>query len=645
MRHYIKDKTMLISLRSIKRICLVSIFLCFISIGGFAESGPTDPEEFSEFLDGFIQDKMAEYHIPGSVLVFVKKGKIFYQKGYGYANLELKIPVDPHKTVFRIGSNSKLFVGTAVMQLVEQGKLDLNEDINTYLTTFTVPTIPSKPITLKQLLTHTAGFDELNLNQGTLNKADRVDLGEYLKKVLPDLVMESGQTTSYSNYGVNLAAYIVELVSEMPFHEYVDANILTPLEMHQSGFMPLPKLMKNKAIPYLYRKGKFEILPHEYLHGYTSGSFMTTGTDMAKFLITHLQNGKYNGVEILNKSTTEFMHKQQFTNYPAFPGMAISFKESNHNGTRLLGHGGWVTGFKTMSTLIPEHQAGIFMSTNIEYPTSDWQAFSMMQDVKFRILDQYYPSKTQPSKAVPSFSAIPKSIEGRYRNNRLARKQLTKFGAFMNDSKVEILDNNTILVGKDRYIRKDHLLFEIMGNSRQVAFRTDDNKKITHLFFNDAPTTAWNRLSFFESGFFHQLLVGSSGFVFLMAVLLAPFMIYRQSKKTVDVSNRTPLLWGMVGIIGFLNIGTMVIMIWLLSNSIKISFYWTLPVGFKEILAVPIITVILELVLAGLTIQLWVKKRGSAFSRGFFLVMIVSCLMFTYFMNFWNLLGYHTGSF
>ena len=130
-----------------------------ISVLEQEEQGPTDPAELEAFLDELLAKDMEEYHIAGAAVSVVKDGKLFFAKGYGYADLEKGIPVDPEQTIFRIGSIGKMFTWTAVMQLVEQGKLDLDADVNTYLD-FRIPDTYPQPITLKHLMTHTSGFED-----------------------------------------------------------------------------------------------------------------------------------------------------------------------------------------------------------------------------------------------------------------------------------------------------------------------------------------------------------------------------------------------------------------------------------------------------------------------------------------------------
>ena len=191
-------------------------------------SGPNDPAELSAFLDGVIATSMESNHVPGAVVVVVKDGEVFFAKGYGYADLENKTPVDPATTLFRPGSVSKLFTWTAVMQLVEAGKLDLDSDVNIYLD-FEIPATYAKPITLRLIMTHMAGFEDKGDGLFKLDEEEVSSLETYIKTNLPARVFSPGQYGAYSNYATALSGYIVERVSGMPFESYISKNILEPL--------------------------------------------------------------------------------------------------------------------------------------------------------------------------------------------------------------------------------------------------------------------------------------------------------------------------------------------------------------------------------------------------------------------------------
>ena len=240
-----------------------------LGISVSSQQGPTDPQELEAFLDGVFAEQMDVNNIPGATVVVVKDGELFFTKGYGYVDLEERIPVDPNKTIFRLGSVSKLFTWTAVMQLAEQGKLDLNTDINTYLTEFNIPDTYPEPITLVHLMTHTSGFEERITGLTAHGPEDIEPMGEYLATNMPARVRPPGEFSSYSNYGAGLAGYIVEEVSGMPFEEYVQENIYEPLDMQHSTFhQPLPpELAANMALSYSMENGVYRAEEFEHIKG------------------------------------------------------------------------------------------------------------------------------------------------------------------------------------------------------------------------------------------------------------------------------------------------------------------------------------------------------------------------------------------
>ncbi|HCF26353.1 MAG TPA: hypothetical protein DEV81_03885 [Cyanobacteria bacterium UBA11049] len=201
-----------------------------------APPGLTNPQELEAFLDRFFTARMPRLHIPSAAFVLVKDGKTFFSKNYGYADLEKKILVDP-ETLFGVGSVTKLLTATAVMQLVEQGKLSLNQDVNKYLQQVQVDKNYPTPVTVADLLTHTSGFDEHFIGTGAKTAAQVMPLKDYVAKQMPARVIPPKQVICYSNYGMVLAGYLVELVSGVPFTQYVDENIFQPLGMAHSSFM------------------------------------------------------------------------------------------------------------------------------------------------------------------------------------------------------------------------------------------------------------------------------------------------------------------------------------------------------------------------------------------------------------------------
>src|SRR5216684_351792 len=179
------------------------------------------------WLDGFMPMQLEREDIAGAVVLVVKDGKVLLAKGYGYKDVAKKIPVTPDSTLFRPGSISKLFTWTAVMQLVEQGKLDLDRDVNDYID-FKIPATYPQPITLRHIMTHTPGFEETIQELFVANASQLKPLDAYLKEHMPARIFPPGTTPAYSNYAATLAGYIVERASGQNFNDYVDEHVFKP---------------------------------------------------------------------------------------------------------------------------------------------------------------------------------------------------------------------------------------------------------------------------------------------------------------------------------------------------------------------------------------------------------------------------------
>src|SRR5215210_615960 len=287
-----------------------------VSTAPSQQQGPTDPAELEAFLDEELGREMEKHHIAGAAVSVVQDGELFFAKGYGDADLENKIPVDPEQTIFRIGSISKLFTWTAVMQLVVQGKLDLDEDVNTYLD-FRIPDTYPQPITLRHLMTHTSGFEDRWLDSVVSDPSELVPAREWLVTYMPARVCPPGDCAGYSNYNAMLAGYIVARVSGEPYDQYIQKHIFDRLGMtHSTARSPIPQDLRAQAsVGYTYEDGDFQAFPDYTAQPalWPSGAHQATVTDMARFMIAHLQDGRYSdantaGARILKETTARQMH-------------------------------------------------------------------------------------------------------------------------------------------------------------------------------------------------------------------------------------------------------------------------------------------------------------------------------------------------
>jgi CubicO group peptidase (beta-lactamase class C family) len=328
-----------------------------------------DRKELEPFLDKLFAEQMPKYNIPGAVFTLVKDGKIIFSKGYGYADLEKKKNVNPDRTLLRAYSISKSFTATAVMQLVERGQLKLDEDVNIYLKRFKIKDSFAEPVTLADLLTHNAGYTDPELRKQLAQGEFReLDLGKYLEKNLPSRSRPPG-TFEYSNFGAALAGFIVEEVSGEAFHSYVEKHIFKPLGMNHSTFL-LPSQLPQKrladfAYSYTVENGVNRKMPFEIADFSTSpaANLLTTGTDLAKYMIAHLQNGRYENIRILSEALAKQMHEPWlFSNSRPDFGYGF-FWRAEDDGQRVLFHaGGYGYGNVNIMQLVPEYNAAFFLS-------------------------------------------------------------------------------------------------------------------------------------------------------------------------------------------------------------------------------------------------------------------------------------------
>lgn len=612
------------------------------------QQGPTDPQELEAFLDAFFAEQMEALHIPGAVFILVKDGETFVTKGYGLADLESQRPVIPDETLFRVGSVSKLFTATAIMQLVEQGQLNLDQGVNNYLDDFQLPDDDSNPVTVANLLTHTGGFDERLTGTGVRSPSELAPLGQYLADNMPPRVMPPGDNISYSNHGYVLAGYLVEEISGSPFEQYVEENILRPLDMNHSSFrQPLPsELAPDLASGYIYTTD-YQVLSVEYLNIAPAGSLCATATDMAHFMIAHLQNGRYEDARILEEETAQEMHQRQFTHHPQLAGWAYGFYEHIENGQRAIVHGGDITGFSSLLFLLPEQNLGFFVSFNASVsalfglgdPREEWVS---------RFLDRYYPVAEGPVSGQPS--ADLQCFSGNYRMNRYARTTLEKglppipmlqWRVIANDDGTLTLESPLNILESSLWVEVGPLLFQEVDGDGYVAFREDEKGRITHMFMMTLGVPmALEKVSWYETDVFQLSLIGFFVLAFLSVFAWPVGALIRRLRKRPAEPSRLAL-WAryLAGLVSALNLVFVVGLVVRLGQVLSGVFYGT-PAYFVALLVIPLLTAILTVGLVVFTVLAWRDNYWSVLGRLHYSLVTLAALVFIWFVNYWNLLGF-----
>jgi CubicO group peptidase (beta-lactamase class C family) len=326
-------------------------------------------DDVDTWLDGAVGSALQTTGIPGATVSVVSDGELLTAKGYGLADTGTEggsaRPVDPDDTLFRIGSVSKVVSATAVMQLVERGDLDLDADVQQYLD-FDLDT-PKGPVTLRHLLTHTAGFEEVIAGLiGT--PGSEVSLREAVSAAPPEQVYEPGTTPAYSNYGATLAGYIAERASGEPFAELLQRSVFEPAGMSSSSFaQPLPDDL-DARLAKGYPDDSQPSYPTEVVNAAPAGAMTSSATDMARFMLAHLgdlpDEASLLGDDALDEMHRPALDADQLGTLAAGQRMDLGFFDDSTSGVAAFGHDGDTQVFHSAMRLFPEHDAGIFISMN-----------------------------------------------------------------------------------------------------------------------------------------------------------------------------------------------------------------------------------------------------------------------------------------
>jgi len=608
------------------------------------KSAEAEVAKLEAFIDGIMYAHMKANHIAGATFSMVKDGEIIFKKGYGYADIEKKKPVSPDTTMFRPGSVSKLFTWTAVMQLYEQGKLDLDADVNTYLEAFKIPDTYPEPITMKHLLTHTPGFEEVG-GIWAHKVEDMVTLEEQLKVKLPKRVFPPGSVTAYSNYGTALAGYIVEILSGMSFEEYVEKNIYEPLGMNFSTFrQPLPThLEEHMSNGYSYKNGVYEVEEFELVNGIgPAGCMSASAVDMAKFAIAHLQEGQYKDRRILEKETAELMHSRLHSHHPKLWGNAHGFWEHDMNNLRIIEHGGDTIWFHSFFVLLPEQNTGFFLSYNSAGGGGESRGHLLQA-----LLDRFHPVPPVAKITPPAdFKDRAAKYTGTYTMARSIQSKYTKLMRLLMVINIEATDEGTLLakapmgMGSYQLVEVEPGLFREIEGPGLFAFREDENGRVTHGFIGMMPHSALEKLAWYESPPFSYFLLALTIVLFLTALrwpLRAIFSKICKTPKQEKPGSKTAR-W-VAGIMSLLYILFLIAFLATHANAMQQMIYGY-PSGIKTVLILPLIALVFLIASIIFTFLAWVKKYWSGCARVHYTLIVLAGIGFAWFLNLWNLIGF-----
>jgi CubicO group peptidase (beta-lactamase class C family) len=647
------------------RILFIVLFCCTIAVTQASKATPAPPAttasaaepkiaepahemtsaDVSAFLDGFMPMQLQRENIAGAVVLVVKDGRVLFAKGYGYSNVDKKTPVTVDATLFRPGSISKLFTWTAVMQLVEQGKLDLDKDVNTYLD-FKIPATFPQPITLRNIMTHTPGFEEQIKDLINDEGAPIATLREHLVRHMPERIFPPGTTPAYSNYGAALAGYIVERVSKRPFNDYVAENIFRPLGMSRSTFVqPLPADLKP-LMSTGYTSGSGKAKPFEVIEEAPAGALAATADDMSRFMIAHLQEGTLENAHVLRPETARQMHSRQFGLLPALNGMCLGFYEESRNGHRIIGHGGDTVYFHSDLHLMPDAKLGFFVSYNsagkgeLSPRTALWNHF----------LDRYYPY-TPPAAPVPAGAAQDaQTVAGRYMSSRRSQTNFLKVTAMQGESHVHPVgkDGSEIEVdgAKDfngevkKWQEIAPWIYRSVNGQDLLGFRRDEHGRLQ--LVSNFPAVVSQRVSLLQDSLFNTRLIIACLIIMALTLVFWPIAAlvrrHHHQRLEMETPQRRGRLW--IRLVCALNLLFVLALLQTFSDAGAGSFSEKLDLRLNLIQAVGVLGALGTVLVLIACLRSWRDPNQWVWAKVWNLVVLLACVGFTGFVLYWNMLDF-----
>ncbi|MBR8743578.1 serine hydrolase [Nocardiopsis sp. MG754419] len=555
-------------------------------------AAPPSPEAVQEFVDTRVAELLDEHGAPGVALTVVADGEELTSAAHGVADLAEGTPLDAREHGFPTASVAKSFTAVAVLQLAEQGDLDLHEDVNTYLPEeMRLPdTHPGEPVTLHHLLTHTAGFDERTEFEDPADVEGRRDLEEFLRDVTPERIFAPGRYPAYSNYGSGLAGFVVQEVSGAPFEEYVERNVFAPLGMNRSEFGQLHELEDHHVLATSHGVDGAP-LAQDHLPLVPAGGAVTTTGDMGRFMLALLNGGALDGERVLDDASVESMLGRRFEHHPDATSLGYGTYEWRAGAQPGIGHGGDLDGLHTGYLLLPESDTGVFVAVNGD-DTDPEAADSPLHDLRFTVLnafaDTFAPVERPSAEADPG--ADLDAYTGTYiTTRRPAEGKLRLLTLFDNltvrDAGDGSLSTSGLMASDERLLPAGDHVF-VGEDSGERLFFDVENGRADALYLDANPTNAYDRTAPLAGPALHLIAATAA-----LALLLTGVLRFRRpvgaAQVVAAVSGSLTSIACLVGTglvaYALMDMGRM--RAWLLSDSVTL----TLPFA----LAVPLLSVTL----------------------------------------------------
>ena len=590
---------------------------------------PTDLDDLESFVDETVPTGLDKHGVGGATVSIVHDGEIVLTKGYGHTFLDENEPVVADETLFRIASISKAITWTAAMQLVDRGAVDPHAPARNALESVSIPQTYDEPVTLAHLATHTPGFIQRSGGNVARDIGDVRPLAANLSENTPIRFRPPGEIPNYTNYAAALTGQLVADVAGTSFERYVENEVFEPLEMDRSTLAPLPDgLVGGSSESHTDEVNWYSQVP-------PASGMSATATDMAQFMLAHLNGGAVDGNRIFSAEAVDAMHRQWFTPHERLDGMAFGLQRRKRDNVLVLRHSGGVPRFASDLLLVPELDLGLFVSYH------SGNAFDAKEEFVDAFLDRYVPVD-EPRLRPDGRPARADAIEGQYRSIKVTERPTygklpwALFSTRPIDVRFEA--DGTLVTdtggNTDRWIEIEPLVFRRVDGEEALAFR-EKGGTVTHLF-REASATAFEPVSWYETIGVQARLTAITALVLFSGVvgwpLGAAWRWYRGGPSLSGGPRRARWVAGAVPgcLLAFVAAAVVLVAMGGLNRP---------PPWLDLVFVLPIASAVATVWAGVYAVRSWREAYWSLPTRVHYTVVVCGAVVMLWVLRYWNMLG------
>jgi len=616
---------------------LVTILFSWLAIISFAaEKQTTDFAIKDSIIDQLIQKQLEEFNIPGAIVTVIKEGKVIHINGYGVTNIKEGTPINPQKSKFRVASITKTFTALAILDFVDQGKLDLHEDIRTYLPEEEFRFKASESFTLHHVLCHTSGieYSDVRIHPDALEDQE---IETFAKTSVPNQVYQPGTIFSYSNQAYSFLGYLIEKLSGMRYEEYMDQFIKDRLGMmHSTFFMHSDeKPLSDVVDPYAWENETFQIMPRQYTLNPAASNLNTTGFDMANFMMMMMNDGSFNEAQVLNETMHKQMLTSQFIPKLKKESMGYGVMIDQTNKGKVISHNGGIRGFVSTFQIVPEKKSGIFISQSTRYGNEGF-AFMAAEEIWNYILGEREPLQF-PEVTAEELKDFAKEYDGTYQlytvNQSTYEAGAKLFG--LSERTVKYLGEDMIQVDHRSYKAIDKNIFEVVDEDRDWQVGFDHIEQSGHTILNMGLYATYRKISWYETILALQIAAYTSGTILLMSLFVMARNWWRRKAQNIISENSFADRWiGITSLLLLLGFGIMGICF-----ALEVEIDTGTPFPYKLGLAMTSLGVLSSFLSPIAMYKIWSQKSNSFSTSIFFTLAVIAVIVLSVCYYDMNLFG------